>query len=108
MQKPGSGIQRRQAAETGPEGESAADPMDIWLKQQLGGLHSEMLSEALPDELGALAAALEARLGARAAAGACPPHAPEPGACAADADADADAEPAGAEPGRPGTGPARD
>lgn len=95
MQKPGSGIQRRLAAETGPEGESAADPMDIWLKQQLGGLHSEMLSEALPDELGALAAALEARLGARGN-GAPPP----PAACAADADADAE--------GEPGTVPARD
>lgn len=55
-------MQRKHIIEDPAEGEAASDPMDIWLKQQLGGLHSEMLSDELPDELGALAAALEARL----------------------------------------------
>lgn len=60
-------MQRKHIVNEPAEDEAASDPMDIWLKQQLGGLHTEMLGQELPGELGALAAALEARLRAAVA-----------------------------------------
>lgn len=44
------------------ESETAAHPMDTWLKEQLGTLHADVLSEDLPDELDALTARLQRRL----------------------------------------------
>ena len=44
------------------EGDGLSGRLDPWLEQQLQALHSDILNETLPDDIGRLATQLEQRL----------------------------------------------